>query len=85
MKRHLTMSQFLTKDDLAEAKRQQDARDDVEVDDVIAWAEGITGALGSEIADRVTDKEAAIADAIIRALTETADSIPSRFPMGNRT
>jgi len=79
------MSQFLTKDDLAEAKRQQDARDDVEVDDVIAWAEGITGALGSEIADRVTDKEAAIADAIIRALTETADSIPSRFPMGNRT
>jgi len=40
---------------------------DVELDDVIAWADGILGALGTEHANKVTDEEARIAGAIMTA------------------
>ncbi|MCG8434395.1 MAG: hypothetical protein MJA83_10225 [Gammaproteobacteria bacterium] len=38
---------------------------EIEYDDVIAWADGVLGALGTEYADRVTDKEAELANLII--------------------
>lgn len=38
------------------------------VDDVIAWADGIAGAMGTEHCDRVTLKEILIANAIINTI-----------------
>lgn len=39
-----------------------------EVDDVIAWADSIAGAMGTEHCDRVTLKEILIANAIINTI-----------------
>lgn len=41
-----------------------EAKDDVSLDDVLSWADGIMGALGTEHAGKVTDEEARIAWAI---------------------
>ena len=47
--------------------RAKAAEVDISVEDVIEWADGIRGVLGTEYADRVSDREAAIAHAIHQA------------------
>ena len=46
--------------------------------DVIAWADGVSGALGTEYASRVTESEAKIADAILKI---AAPQVSSRTQM----
>lgn len=43
---------------------------EVGLDDVLAWADGIMGAQGTEYASRVTDEEALVAHAIFEAYRE---------------
>ena len=43
------------------------AIEDIELDDVLAWADGIQGALGTEHASKVTHEEARISWAIVNA------------------
>jgi len=55
-------------DALTDCERE---RDRIRIEDVIEWADGILGALGTEHSHKVTDREAVIATAIIN--TSTAD------------
>lgn len=48
---------------------------DVELQDVIDWADGVAGALGTEYASRVTDTEAAVAMGVKAALTPSPDYV----------
>lgn len=45
----------------------EDALKDIEVDDVIAWADGVASDLGTEYANRVTEKEAILSRAILES------------------
>lgn len=57
----------------------------IELDDVIVWADGVLAALGTvDLAQRVTDKEAAVAAAIQSALT-SLEPIPMWVLYGPRT
>jgi len=40
---------------------------EVELEDVVSWADGILGALGTEHAHKVTDAEALIAGVVLKA------------------
>jgi len=51
---------------------------ETEIDDVIAWADGIMGALGTEHANKVTEQEARIADLIQRGLQSVRPRQPPR-------
>jgi hypothetical protein len=42
--------------------------DDITADHIIAWADGVRGALGTEHAGRITEKELALSIAIVEAL-----------------
>ena len=42
---------------------------EITMDDVLSWADGVRGALGTEYARRVSEQEAIIADAIYKAST----------------
>lgn len=44
-----------------------EVNEDIKVDDVLAWADGIMGVLGTEHANTITDQEARIAWAITNA------------------
>lgn len=41
-------------------------KSDISLDDVLSWADGILGALGTEYANRVTKEEAAAATVLAR-------------------
>jgi hypothetical protein len=45
--------------------------DELNADDILAWADGIHAALGTEYAARVTDQEATLATAILQAQVPT--------------
>jgi hypothetical protein len=52
-------------DELAALLDAEPETGEITLDDVLAWADGIAGALGTEHARRVTTAEEAIADAIL--------------------
>lgn len=54
--------------------------EDINIDDIVAWADGVQGALGTEYADRVTEMEAAASRAVMTAIA----SAPDRCPHGVR-
>lgn len=54
--------------------------EDINIDDIVAWADGVQGALGTEHANRVTEREAAASRAVMTAIA----SAPDRCPHGVR-
>lgn len=51
---------------IALAEQRERTLEDLTVEDVCAWADGVLGALGTEHSHKVTDREAEIAAAIQR-------------------
>ena len=47
------------------------------MEDVIAWADGIQGTLGTEYANRVTENEAYISDCVLRGYKNASSSRPT--------
>src|SRR5690606_15719800 len=52
----------------------------INIDDIVAWADWVQGALGTEHANRVTEREAAASRAVMAAIA----SAPNRCPHGAR-